>query len=172
MNDYPIVVMSACQGNFSTGRQGQAIIGIVDHIMDGTLVGTDAWFQDPASQVSAHYGVGKDGQIHKYVAILDEAYHAGVVSNPTAQMVLDRPGVNPNLYTVGIEHEGMSGDELTDEQYRATLWLHGVLCRAMPSITVDEYHVVRHSTINDQHGGCPGPGFPLVRLLADLKGLV
>lgn len=29
-------------------------------VVDGALAGTDSWFNDPASQVSAHFGVGKE----------------------------------------------------------------------------------------------------------------
>jgi N-acetyl-anhydromuramyl-L-alanine amidase AmpD len=41
--------------------------------MDGTLAGTDAWFTNPASQVSAQYGIGKNGEVHQYVKEEDTA---------------------------------------------------------------------------------------------------
>ena len=31
------------------GRSENKVLAVVDHIMEGTLVGTDSWFQNPAS---------------------------------------------------------------------------------------------------------------------------
>ena len=153
--------------NFHPGRQGHQILAIVDHIMAGTLSGTDAWFQNPASQVSAHYGVGRSGEIHKYVRDEDTAWHAGEVVQPTAPLRAQYPTLNLNLITVGIEHEGESGDHLTDAQYAATLWLHRTVIAAY-GIPVDRTHIILHHEIDANHGGCPGPGFPIDRLMADL----
>ncbi|HWO92013.1 MAG TPA: N-acetylmuramoyl-L-alanine amidase, partial [Methylomirabilota bacterium] len=63
--------------NKESGRRGFRPEAIVVHIMDGTLLGTDARFANPGSKVSAHYGVGTNGQIHHYVAESDTAWHAG-----------------------------------------------------------------------------------------------
>src|SRR5882757_5873164 len=112
--------------NFRPGRPfGSKAEAIVIHCMDGTLAGTDAWFRDPAARVSAHYGVGVDGRIHQYVSEDDTAFHAGIVVNPTAAMVLSRPSVNPNFYTIGIEHEGKAGDAWTAQQGAASAALVG-----------------------------------------------
>jgi N-acetylmuramoyl-L-alanine amidase len=153
--------------NFAVGREG-AICAIVEHIMQGTLSGTDAWFQNPASQLSSHYGIGRSGVIHKYVGTRDQAWHAGVVDRPRAGMVLQNPTANPNMYTIGIEHEGLSGDTLTPAQYASTLWLQKILVQAY-FIPVDEYHILRHSDIDADHAGCPGPGFPMGQLIKDLQ---
>lgn len=48
--------------NFSSPK-GYKVLAIVDHIMGGTLAGTDAWFANPTSKVSSHFGVGKNGEI-------------------------------------------------------------------------------------------------------------
>lgn len=153
--------------NFWHGRKGQRVLSIVLHIMQGTLHGTDAWFQNRASNVSAHYGIGKNGEIHKYVATSDSAWHAGEVVNPTAPLLLEQPNVNPNLWSIGIEHEGMSGDALTSAQYATSLWLCQDLVKTF-AIPVDPKFFIPHHTINAQHAGCPGAGFPLDRLLGDL----
>ena len=107
--------------NFRKGRpQGHVPVAIVIHIMEGSLQGTDAWFRNPKAAVSAHYGVGKTGTIHQYVEESDTAFHAGNAVGPTAQLVKDRPGVNPNYYTVGIEHEGFADTDWTDAMYAAS----------------------------------------------------
>ena len=68
--------------NYAAGRRGWTPEAIVIHVMDGSLSGTDSWFNNPASGVSAHYGVGKDGVIHQYVQENDTAFHAGTIVNP------------------------------------------------------------------------------------------
>jgi len=81
---------------------------IVIHISEGTLSSADAWFNNEAANVSAHYCVGRVGEIHQYVSEEDTAYHAGSPVNPTWRLL--RPCVNPNFYTIGIEHEGRAQD--------------------------------------------------------------
>ena len=164
-----IVDLTATVPNFTAGRQGNAIIAIVDHIMQGTLVGTDSWFENKAADVSAHYGVGKLGEIHKYVKDQDTAWHAGVIFRPSAALVLARPTVNPNLYTIGIEHEGFSGDPMPEAQFQATLWLH-IQLKVAFNLVIDADHILAHSTINADHAGCPGPTFPWDRLFGSMLG--
>src|SRR4051812_28530968 len=95
--------------NFSGGRAGFRPEAIVIHVMDGTLAGTDSWFNDPRSRVSAHYGVGKAGQVHQYVKEIDAAHHAGVVNAPCWPLIKRGHSgsgfINPNFYTIGVEHE-------------------------------------------------------------------
>lgn len=50
----------------------------------------------------------------------DAAWHAGGVNKPSWPLY---DGTN-HRYTIGIEHEGMPCDGLTEEQYEASLWLH------------------------------------------------
>jgi hypothetical protein len=40
--------------NKAVGRAGQRPEAVVIHIMEGTLAGTDSWFNAPESKVSAH----------------------------------------------------------------------------------------------------------------------
>lgn len=62
---------------------------IVLHYMVGTLSTTDEVFQDPAIEVSAHYGIG-EGRVHQYVDEKDTAWHAG--------------DFTVNTRSIGIEH--------------------------------------------------------------------
>ena len=95
------------KGNYQVGRPGQfQPEAVVIHIMDGGLSGTDAWFNDRRARVSAHYGIGKGGEVHQYVKEADTAFHAGTVDRPSWPLL--KPRVNPNFYTIGIEHEGLA----------------------------------------------------------------
>ena len=86
--------------------------GVVLHVMEGTLDGTDAWFHDPSAQASSHFGVGKDGRMYQWVDTDDAAW---------AEMA-------GNSSWISIECEGHSGDSLTDAQLNAVArlvsWAH------------------------------------------------
>ena len=56
---YPGADWRPISGNFRRG--GNTPKFMIIHIMQGTLAGSDSWFRNPAAQVSAHFGVGKDG---------------------------------------------------------------------------------------------------------------
>ena len=62
--------------------------------------GTIAWFQDPRAQVSAHYIIGREGEIYQMVRDSDKAWHA--------------KGANAD--SIGIEHSAAAGDSMTPAQ--------------------------------------------------------
>ncbi|KUO79016.1 MAG: N-acetylmuramoyl-L-alanine amidase [Desulfosporosinus sp. BRH_c37] len=153
--------------NFSS-PMGYKIIAIVNHIMSGTLIGTDSWFKNPVSKVSSHFGVGKNGDIHQYVNLDNHAWANGMVKNPNWPLLQD--GVNPNYYTVSIEHEGESGDVMSEVQYQATLALHRWLIGTL-GILVTRDNIIGHYRIDSvNRSNCPGTGFPWDRLFNDLQG--
>ncbi len=148
------------------GRNGHKVVAIVDHIMDGTLAGTDAWFKNPKSVASAHFGIGKDGTIHQYVDVDDAAWANGRVRNPSWSLL--KPVHNPNLYTVSIEHEGRPGDIMPEAQYQATLRLHRYLIDRF-KLPVNRDTIIGHYRIDSVNkSNCPGPTFPWDRLFKDL----
>jgi N-acetylmuramoyl-L-alanine amidase len=135
----PTTWIGSC--NKTAGRSGFRPDAIVIHIMEGTLAGTDEWFNDPESKVSAHYGIGRNGQVHQYVREGDTAYHAGRVFGSTWSQL--RVGVNPNLYTVGIEHEGQEGSDWPDDLYQASAELVAAVGGRW-GIPLDRAHVIGH----------------------------
>lgn len=149
--------------NFTPGRQGYRPGAIVIHIMDGTLHDTDSWFTSTKSKVSAHYGLGRAGEVHQYVAEGDTAWHAGRVDHPTWTKI--KPGVNPNLYTIGIEHEGKPGTPWTAELFDTSASLVAAVA-ARWAIPLDRAHVIGHCEIYSIKSFCPGSGVDLERLIA------
>jgi hypothetical protein len=152
--------------NKSIGRQGYKPEAIVIHIMEGTLAATDSWFNTPKPKspmpVSAHYGVGRLGQIHQYVAESDTAWHAGRRVRPTWAGV--KPNCNLNLYTIGIEHEAATADtEWTDAMYESSAWLIAGVANRW-SISLDRAHVVGHHEIYAPKT-CPGNKVDLEQLI-------
>ncbi len=157
------------------GRSGHPIVGICNHIQQGTMIGTDSCFKNSAWQASAHYGVAKDGRIWQWVSDINTAWAEGIVNqpdltDPIIAGIIGR-GENPNWYFLSIEHEGYTGQPLPEIQYQASLWLHKQLI-AKYSIPVDRNHLVGHYQFNnvDRHD-CPGSAFPWNRLLQDLQGV-
>lgn len=143
--------------NFLPGRPGTfRPEAIVIHSANGTLKHAAERVHDPATTVSAHYGVGKNGEVHQYVDERDTAFHAGVAVNPTWRLmkVLRRP-VNPNFYTIGIEHEGTPDEAWGDPLYDASAGLIAEIA-ARWNFPLDKDRVVMHSQIRASRN-CPGP---------------
>ncbi|MGA8574169.1 MAG: N-acetylmuramoyl-L-alanine amidase [Candidatus Cybelea sp.] len=122
--------------------------GLVLHIQEGTEDGTDSWFHNPASQVSAHFGNPKSGGLDQWVDTDDKAW---------AQVAGNRAWIS-------IENEGHSGDSLTDSQCRNAgillAWLN--LTESVPLTLAESatdsglgYHSMGGAAWGD-HSTCPG----------------
>ena len=152
--------------NFTVGRGNRNIIGIINHITAGLYPGCLNWMCNITASASAHYLVTKSGEIFQMVKEADTAWHAGIVLNPTWKLY---DGTNPNRYTLGIEHECVSGGELTEAQYESTLELHKQLCEKY-SIPIDRLHIIGHyETDSVNRKNDPGDKFPWQRLMNDLN---
>lgn len=173
--DYPVATWRGSP-NFWTGRNGQSVVAIVDHIMQGSIESADSWFKNLASEASAHFGVALDGRVWQWIKTKDSAWANGITNKSDLgvdwlQKAL-KAGINPNLLTVSIEHEGYSGQAMPDKQFQATLKLHKWLI-AQYNIPIDREHITGHYQYDnvDRHN-CPGSGFPWGRLMAELSGKV
>lgn len=151
--------------NRDKGREGYKPDAIVLHIMEGTLKGTDAWFKSEESGVFAHYEIGKTGEIHQYVGESDTAWHAGHIV--ASSWLLLKRDVNPNWYTIGIEHEGRAETPWSDTMYRASAKLIDDICRRW-SIPCDQHHIIGHREIRSDKT-CPGFEVDLDRLIDMVK---
>ena len=115
--------------NYSMDRLGNTIRGIVNHTMWGSLDGTDQWFHGRGNEVSAHYGVGRDGRIFQWVEDQNKAYSNGLayeddgrpyVFGAHGEHIYVQPDrnvpfikfavdgrINANNMTLSIEHEDL-----------------------------------------------------------------
>ena len=142
--------------NFVKGRpSGFRPEAIVLHRSGGTVDKIRVQYHDPKAAASTHYIVAKSGSVSQFVEESDTAFHAGVVVN--ARWPLLKPKVNPNFYTVGIEHEGDSSGALTDEQQEASAALISEIANRW-SIPIDPDHVIVHTMIRASKA-CPGEAF-------------
>ena len=161
--------------NFKTGRPSHlSIKAVVIHIIDGSQAGADATFLDNTltNPRSAHYSVGRSGNVHQYVQEQDTAYHAGVVVQPTwafmeTQKTAAGNYINPNFYTIGIEHEGKADDDWTDAMYAASSDLISSLSQKYDSLkTLTRDNVVMHREIR-ANKSCPGSKVDMFRLISE-----
>lgn len=177
----PEIIWKGTNGvNYWPSRDGKMAVAIADHIMEGTMESTDGWFRNPASEVSSHFGVAKDGRIWQWVKIQDTAWTNGNLEEGLdlscdwlvecwANGVKSKQ-INPNRRTISIEHEGLTGERLTEKQYASTLWLHRQIIE-QTGIKHDRQHIVGHYQISPKSKpDCPGTGFPWTRLIMDLTG--
>lgn len=158
--------------NFITGRKTFTPAAVVIHIMEGSLSGTDSWFQSTQSKVSAHYGIGKNGEVHQYVQETNTAWHAGRVNSPSWQLIKPAANgmyINPNFYTVGIEHEGNDDSNWTDEMYNSSSEMVRTICNRW-NIPFDRNHIIGHHEIYSLKT-CPGSKVDLNKLIALASGI-
>lgn len=81
------------------GKMDGYRLGVV-HIMQGSLNGSDGWFHNNSAQVSAHFGIGKDGTVYQWVDTANVAWAEA----------------NYNGVGISIECEGYAGEALTGPQ--------------------------------------------------------
>lgn len=159
-------ILQTPSSNFTAGRKGRIIVAIVNHITAGLMPGTLSWLRNPAAKASAHYLISKNGEIYQLVKDENTAWHAGIVNQPDWPLY---DGSNPNYYTLGIEHEALAGEGLTEKQYQASLWLHQHLLNKW-RIKLDRDHIIGHYRIDGiNRKNDPGAAFPWDRLFQDLS---
>ncbi|WP_315759587.1 MULTISPECIES: N-acetylmuramoyl-L-alanine amidase [unclassified Bradyrhizobium] len=91
-----------------SSRNGMPIRRVIMHYTTSRNVdGTISHFLNPASKVSAHYVIGRDGSIFQMVHDGDKAWHAK----------------NANADSIGIEHSAAQGDQMTPPQENASIAL-------------------------------------------------
>ena len=142
--------------NFGHRPEGAVVDTIVVHsTVIPTLKLTTEAFQRVASQVSAHFTIGKDGSIVQNVSTFDRAWHAGVSKDASG-----RP--NLNHYSIGIELVNLNDgkDPYPDAQIQA---LCGIIAEMRRRFPIKQ--LVSHEFIAQPPGRKNDPkGFPWERL--------
>lgn len=125
--------------NFDDRPHGETVSCVVLHsTVVPTTEETVKIFLDPKRQVSAHFVVGKDGQVIQMVPVEKRAWHAG-------ESVLDgKPRVNE--YSVGIEMVNLNNgvDPYTDAQIYAVV---GIIRLLRSRYDIPDSRIVSHEKI-------------------------
>ncbi|MCB0192024.1 MAG: N-acetylmuramoyl-L-alanine amidase [Anaerolineae bacterium] len=104
--------------NFNKRRRPDDITAIVIHATaNSTLDGTISWFNNPSAQVSAHYTIGKDGQIVQHVHDIHRAWHVG------RSKWQGRSGVDDFSIGIGFVNLDDGQDSYPEEQHQAAVEL-------------------------------------------------
>jgi N-acetyl-anhydromuramyl-L-alanine amidase AmpD len=160
--------------NKSMPRAGHKPTHIVLH---GTAGGSQAqntanYFKTSAVQSSAHLIIGQDGTIVQGVSMDNAAWGNGILLNPRLPWP---PNVNPNLYTISIEHCKPStdnSDQLTDAQKQSSFGLIKCICEyyGIPKKRGDVTGgIVEHADFDSvNRARCPGL-YPWDKLLEFLS---
>lgn len=143
---------------------------IVVHISAGSLTSMTSWFSTPNSQASSHYGIGKDGSILQYVEEDKKAWTQGNVKNPTAEIIIERKDVNPNLYCLSIENEGQDLNDAPKIQWDTLKELIKDIAKRH-NIPLDREHIIGHFEIDGVNRTyCPSKNHDIMdKLVSELK---
>ncbi|MFI1224400.1 MULTISPECIES: peptidoglycan-binding protein [unclassified Streptomyces] len=154
--DYPSALwVPAYSGNFVVGRKA-SVDKVVIHTTQGSYAGSISWYQNPASEVSAHYTIrSSDGEVTQSVLEKDTAWHAG----------------STNSSSVGIEHEGYVDNPAwyTDAMYRSSAALTKHLA-ARYGIPKNRSHIIGHSEAPGADHTDPGPHWDWNRYMELIDG--
>lgn len=122
--------------NYDDGRFTSAVDRIVLHTMVGSIESAEARFNNPAAEVSAHYGIARDDpRIWNWVNPQDTAWHAG--------------NWPMNLRSVGIEHEdhGEYDEPRPLDMYLRSAWLIQQVAQWF-DIPIDRAHIRDHRQVS------------------------
>lgn len=143
---YPLAAqfVPADSSNYNAGGMS-TVQYVVVHTMQGSYAGSISWFQNPTSDVSAHFCMrSEDGEITQMVRLEDKAWHVG----------------SENAVAIGIEHEGFVDDAswYTWAMYTKSAMLSRWLAdyHALP---LDRDHIVGHVELPNQTHTDPGPNW-------------
>jgi len=148
----------------SMSRQGNKITHTCLH---GTAGGTSAqgianYFATSDVQASAHFIIDQQGVIAQGISVLMAAWGNGIITAGHASFI--REDINPNMYTVSIEHckiHDDNSDALTPIQAQKSFELNACLCDTygIPKRAGDiNGGIISHADIDPiNRARCPGP---------------
>lgn len=129
----------------------KSILYLVAHDDEGaSMAGTESWILNPASKVSYHVLIGRNGEVTQFVDFNKRAYHAGVSSWKGLSDL--------NWYTIGVSMQNRNKQPYTEKQIEKYIEVSKVIC--------DHYGIkeaVGHRQIAPTRKTDPHDGFPWVR---------
>jgi N-acetyl-anhydromuramyl-L-alanine amidase AmpD len=152
------------------------------HVVQGSFRSALSEFQSSRTQKSAHFTIAKSGAIAQHVSIHDSAWANGLewVSgrwrSPEGHWVTPSwpdlvPGVNPNRYTISIEHEGYYWEAWTAAMMGANTRVLRYIASEAGLFYVPHRTLIGHYEISPiDRAFCPGPHVDYVAIAAAANG--
>lgn len=138
--------------NYEKGREGHAPTDIVLHWIGGNLAAADAVFANPASQVSATFGIEETTE-HQYVHEADTSWNAGTHAE--------------NLVSISIEHSAAPGRPASAQTVTTSVNRIVTLIRGIPTLSVDR--IWPHDRFVDTE--CPGT-LPVAAMISRVRTIL
>ena len=132
------------KGHYEKGRKQYRPEIIVLHIGEGLQ--NQIYLEFLNTEKSSHYCVARNGEVWQFVKEGDTAWGNGEVIKPTAKKILEKGDINPNLYSISIEHEGYGHEGINELQYQATAKLIQEISERW-LIPLDREHIIGHREI-------------------------
>ena len=146
-------------------RTLDGIEGEVKHSAEGSLAGTLAVL-DSGSYSSWTFTIAKDGRTFQHYPLEFISWHAGLPGDRRTDTSLIG-----NLTLIGIEHEGVAGESLTQEQVAATIALSRWIREMCPHLTSQpptlRVNLWEHRWLTPT--SCPSGRIPWNAIIAALK---
>lgn len=124
-------IIQSPSNNFSNSSYEK--IGVQIHKTLGLMPETVNWLRDPRSLRSYHVVFARNGDIHQLVPLNKRAWSSGRINQPNnrAQNIMMRTQwrtwVKPGHYLVQCGYECLNGQEVTEEQYKSSIWYYRTL---------------------------------------------
>ncbi|WP_439882089.1 N-acetylmuramoyl-L-alanine amidase [Pontibacter sp. MBLB2868] len=133
---------------------------IIHHTAQNSTEHTLKTFTTPATSVSAHYVIGRDGKVYHMLNDYLRAWHAGV----------GKWGNNTdiNSSSIGIELDNNGAEPFSEEQVNSLL---GVLAMLKKKYDIPTANFIGHSDIAPTRKNDPNPAFPWRKMAENGYGL-
>lgn len=155
------------------------------HIAEGYYEGTITHCHNPATFVSPHFVISKEGKITQLVDITKGAWCNGCSTDPANSRYYGKEGTadivkrnktDANFYTISIEFVGFyseSHGKMTDAQIDAAAWLFNYVNEKYKfNIPADRAHIIGHYQVTPvTKPNCPGENFQFDELIQKIKNL-
>jgi N-acetyl-anhydromuramyl-L-alanine amidase AmpD len=151
----------------------------VNHISEGSALSCINWFKNENNiDSSSHFLIAKDGTIHQFVKIEDNAWANGTINNPSSKIQKSMPNINPNWYSISIEHEGIFSETngvLTGEQIKSNIMLTEYIKEYIEDVynydfEIDSDHIFGHCMLDSvNRPNCPGKLFPYLGIIKGIS---
>lgn len=172
--------------NFNVARVANGIIFEPDvlilHTTGATLQSNINWLGNPFSQVSYHFIIDTNGDIHQFVPITGMAWHSGtrngngINNNDNVHSTIElvrRRNVNANVYSIGVGFAEMADSRPTEAQLNSIPDLYSWLELMGVNIPINRQHIVGHHEVTPRTrsplGTDVGINFPFNRLLTMIE---
>ena len=130
--------------------------GVVCHSAEGYRAGLHAVLRETSgakARTAWHFSVMQDGSVEQHYPITAVLGHC-------ADWGGDADGVDGNGTLVGIEHEGVAGEPLTEAQRESSVALVGWIARERGWIPERRKTLWEHREISDTGTACPSDRIP------------